>query len=123
MASQRLNTESMSSAVLRWNNTPEGTAQNRSEKSFQELLDYIDVLGPEDGYVALSLLLKANRIHLNAALVERWLASVDENGTNHEKVEARVRDLLEETASDQVWILSSGPKFYWIRTNIVFLMR
>ena len=80
MASQRLNTESMSSAVLRWNNTPEGTAQNRSEKSFQELLDYIDVLGPEDGYEALGLLLKANRIHLNAALVERWLASVDENG-------------------------------------------
>jgi len=66
-------------AVLRWNNTPEGHAQNRREKSFQELLDYIDVLGPEDGDVALSLLLKANRIHLNAALVERWLASVDKN--------------------------------------------
>jgi hypothetical protein len=66
-------------AVLRWNNTPEGHAQNRSAKSFQELLDYIDILGPEDREVALSLLLKATRINLNAALVETWLASVDKN--------------------------------------------
>jgi hypothetical protein len=68
-------------AVLRWNNTPEALAQNRSAKSFQDLLEYIEVLGPEDSEAALSLLLKATRIHLNAELVETWLASVDKNGS------------------------------------------
>jgi hypothetical protein len=82
MALQRLNTESMSFWRYFIGTIPRnGHAQNRSDKSFQDLLEYIEVLGPEDSEVALGLLLKATRIHLNAEKVETWLANVDKNGS------------------------------------------
>jgi hypothetical protein len=68
-------------AVLRWNNTPEGKAKNRRKKSLEEVTEYIEVLGPEDGKAALLLVFKAARIRRNAELVEAWLASIDENGS------------------------------------------
>ena len=61
-------------AVLRWNNTPEGHAQNRRAKSLEAVVKYIDVLGPEDREAALLLVLKAAGIRQNAELVEAWLA-------------------------------------------------
>ena len=68
-------------AVLRWNNTPDGHAQNRTARSLKQLLEYIEVLEPRENAAALRLLLKAARIHHNAELVEAWLASVDKNGS------------------------------------------
>lgn len=68
-------------AVLRWNNTPEGHAQNRRAKSLEEVMEYIEVLGPGDGEAALLLVFRAARIRHNAELVETWLASVNKNGS------------------------------------------
>jgi glycine/D-amino acid oxidase-like deaminating enzyme len=66
--------------ILRWNNSPEGRAENQRAKSLREVMEYIDVLGPREREVAGLLLLKAARIHHNAELVEAWLASVNERG-------------------------------------------
>ena len=62
--------------VLRWNNTPQGQAQNRCEKSLKEVMEYIEILAPRDRKAALRLVFKAARIHENAEMVEAWLASV-----------------------------------------------
>ena len=62
--------------VLRWNNTPQGQAQNRREKSPKEVMEYIEILAPRDRKAALRLVLKAARIYENAEMVEAWLASV-----------------------------------------------
>ena len=67
-------------AVLRWNNTPEGHAQNQRAKSLREIMEYIEVLGPWDRHAARLLVLKAARIQHNAELVEAWLASVTKPG-------------------------------------------
>lgn len=66
--------------VLRWNNSPEGHAQKRRAKSLEEVMEYIEVLGPEDREAALLLILKAARIHHNAELVEAWLAGASKHG-------------------------------------------
>jgi glycine/D-amino acid oxidase-like deaminating enzyme len=68
-------------SILRWNNTLEGRAQNRRAKSLEEVMEYIEVLGPGDSEAALLLVLKAARIHHNAELVEAWLARVSKNGS------------------------------------------
>src|SRR5439155_12050493 len=47
--------------VLRWNNTPQGQAQNRCEKSLKEVMEYIEVLAPRDRKAALRLVFKAAR--------------------------------------------------------------
>jgi hypothetical protein len=68
-------------AVLRWNNTLEGRAENRRAKLLEEVLEYIEVLGHGDSETALLLVLKAARIRHNAELVEAWLASVNRRGS------------------------------------------
>ena len=67
--------------VLRWNNTPQGQAQNRCEKSLKEVMEYIEILAPRDRKAALRLVLKAASIHENAEMVEVWLASVYRAGS------------------------------------------
>ena len=67
-------------AILRWNNTPEGRAQDQRAQSLKAVMEYIDVLGPRDSEAARLLVLKAARIRYNADLVEAWLASVNNTG-------------------------------------------
>jgi hypothetical protein len=66
--------------VLRWNNSPEGRAQNQKAKSLNEVMEYIEVLPARDNQAALPFVLKAARIRHNADSVETWLASVSKNG-------------------------------------------
>ena len=67
-------------AVLRWNNTVEGRAENRRAKLLEEVLEYIEVLGHGDSETALLLVLKAARIRHNAELVEAWLGASKHGG-------------------------------------------
>ena len=66
--------------VLRWNDTPERHAEHQRAISVKEVMDYIEVLGPEDRETALLLVLKSARIRRNAELVEAWLASTSKIG-------------------------------------------
>ena len=66
-------------AVLRWNNIREGHGNGRA-KSLKDVMEIIEVLGPEESETALHLVLKAARIRQNAEEVEAWLASVTNTG-------------------------------------------
>ncbi len=69
-------------AIFRWNNTPEGRAQNRRTQSLNQVMEYVEVLGPRESEAALHLVFKAARIRHNAELVEAWLATVNKNGSD-----------------------------------------